>query len=133
MHRSVHNPEPSSNQTSIFACCQGHSGRQADGLRACEDPELLATDLADYLVEKGVPFRESHEVVGRLVREGDEKGVPLPELPLAAYQALHPAFQDDVFSRFSWERSVEARSGVGGTARDSVLAQLEEGRSLLDG
>ena len=54
---------------------------------AVADPMLLATDLADYLVNRGVPFRQAHEIVGRAVALSAERGVPLPQLPLADYQA----------------------------------------------
>ena len=96
------------------------------------ETELLATDLADYLVRKGVPFRESHEIVGRAVREAEDSGVALEDLTLHVYRALHPAFDQDVFEVFSWESSVEARAAPGGTAREAVLAQLAEARAALE-
>jgi argininosuccinate lyase len=94
--------------------------------------ELLATDLADYLVRKGVPFRESHEIVGRAVREAEDRSLGLPDLTLDSYRALHPAFDQDVLDVFSWERSVEARAVPGGTAREAVLAQMEKARRALE-
>jgi argininosuccinate lyase len=104
----------------------GGSGRDP------HETELLATDLADYLVRKGVPFRESHEIVGRAVREAEESGIALEDLSLDIYRTLHPAFDGDVFEVFSWERSVEARAVPGGTARESVLAQLDQARAALE-
>ncbi|MCJ7628935.1 MAG: lyase family protein, partial [Longimicrobiales bacterium] len=95
------------------------------------DMELLATDVADYLVRKGVPFRESHQVVGELVRAGEEEDTPLSRLPLRAFQKVHSAFEKDVFRLFSFEASVEARSVPGGTAREAVLVQLERARQAL--
>ena len=94
--------------------------------------ELLATDLADYLVRKGVPFRESHEIVGRAIREAEDSGVALEDLSLDAYRALHPSFEEDVREVFSWESSVEVRAVPGGTAREAVLAQMEQARAALE-
>ena len=103
-----------------------------DRMAAVMDAQLLATDLADYLVRRGVPFRESHEVVGRLVRRAEAKGVPLSALESADFRGEHEAFGDDVASLFDWERSVDARNGVGGTSRDAVLAQLREARARVE-
>jgi argininosuccinate lyase len=102
-----------------------------DGITAAQDPDLLATDLADYLVRKGVPFRESHELVGKLVRASDERGVPLSELPLSIYQEIHQGFEEDVQGVFTWESSVEARDSVGGTSRAALVAQLDAARDAL--
>ena len=93
--------------------------------------ELLATDLADYLVRRDVPFRTSHEVIGRLVSMAEDEGVSLSSLPLERYQEAHPAFEADVKEVFRWEASVEARSVPGGTARAAVEAQMEEARHRL--
>ncbi len=94
--------------------------------------ELLATDLADYLVRRGVPFRTSHEVVGRLVALSEKEGVPLSQLPLERYQAIHPTFDESVRDVFRWESSVEARKAPGGTARAAVEAQLAQARETLE-
>jgi argininosuccinate lyase len=96
------------------------------------DSQLLATDLADYLVRRGVPFRRSHEAVGRIVRRAEEKGCGLPELALADFTAAHPAFDDDVFDLFDWERSADSRGTRGGTSRVAVEAQLARARAALD-
>jgi argininosuccinate lyase len=100
-------------------------------MRAVMDAQLLATDLADYLVRRGVPFRSTHEVVGRLVRRAEEAGVSLSELSLDALREEHPAFEDDVRDVFDWERSADARDGIGGTSLRSVRAQLETAKALL--
>ncbi len=97
------------------------------------DVQLLATDLADYLVRRGVPFRTSHEVVGRLVRRAEEEGVGLDGLSESEYREAHPAFESDVFEVFSWERSVDARNATGGTGRAAVEEQLDRARRALDG
>jgi len=101
-------------------------------MREVMDTQLLATDLADYLVLRGVPFRSSHEIVGRLVRRSEERGVPLSELALADFQAESDVFEDDVFGVFDWTASVEAREAAGGTSRRSVTAQLETARARID-
>ena len=92
---------------------------------ALDDPRF-ATDLADYLVRQGVPFRETHEVVGKLVRISEEEGVPLSQLSLNTMQNEHQAFEQDVVKVFDWERSTEARDTVGGTSLRAVREQLEE-------
>lgn len=88
--------------------------------------QLLATDLADYLVRRGVPFRTTHEVVGRLVRKSEDSGVSLSELPLDAMKAEHEAFEQDVAEVFDWFRSADARDSDGGTSLRAVRDQLQE-------
>jgi argininosuccinate lyase len=87
--------------------------------------ELLATDLADYLVRRGVPFRTSHEVVGRLVKRAEDRGVSLSGLPMSDFQAEHEAFGDDVHGVFDWRASTDSRDSVGGTSQRAVRRQLE--------
>jgi argininosuccinate lyase len=105
---------------------------QDEALEGHMDVGLLATDLADYLVRKGVPFRKSHHVVGELVRVGEERDKSLAELPLSAFQEAHPAFKEDVKAVFTFERSVESRRTKGGTARAAVQEQLAAAREALD-
>ena len=102
-----------------------------DRIHDALDTQLLATDIADYLVRKGVPFRRSHEVVGRLVRLAEERASGLEDLSDEDFAEAHEALTPDVRDVFDWQRSVEARPVVGGTARASVLAQLEGARSRL--
>jgi argininosuccinate lyase len=97
-------------------------------MRAVMDAQLLATDLADYLVRRGVPFRTSHEVVGKLVRRAEGRGVALSELGTEDFAAEHEAFGDDVRAVFDWEASVDARDTEGGTSLRSVRAQIERAR-----
>ncbi len=92
---------------------------------------ILATDLADYLVQKGVPFRQSHHLVGRMVQRACELGVTLSQLDLAEFQAIHPAISKDVYQQLDFARSVAAREGVGGTAPAAVRVQIREARMLL--
>lgn len=104
-----------------------------DRLTDAMDAQLLATDLADYLVRRGVPFRESHEAVGMLVREAEAEGCSLEDLSDEVFRRAHASFAEDVRDVFSWERSVEARSVPGGTARAAVTDQIAEARRRLEG
>ena len=101
-------------------------------MRAVMDDQLLATDLAEYLVRKGVRFRESHEVVGKLVRRAEERGVRLSDLDLSEFQREHAAFGADVRGVFDWMRSADSRDSAGGTSKRSVTEQLREAREALD-
>jgi argininosuccinate lyase len=98
---------------------------------AALDDGMLATDLAEYLVAKGVPFRESHHLAGQVVRRAEERGVPLKELGLAEYSEIHPAFGPDLYEALSFQRSVDRRAGEGGTASAAVQVQIERARALL--
>jgi argininosuccinate lyase len=86
---------------------------------------MLATDLAEYLVRKGVPFRETHHIAGAAVRMAELRAVPLSELGLTDLQTLHKAFAEDVFELWDFERSVEQRDVQGGTSRRAVQAQID--------
>ena len=105
---------------------------RADRARAAMDAQLLATDLADYLVRRGVPFRTGHEVIGRLVRRAEERRVPLSELSMEELRAEHEAFGPEVREVFDWEASTNARDTPGGTSRRSVEAQMAEAAERLD-
>jgi len=96
---------------------------------AAIDASMLATDLADYLVRKGVPFREAHGMAGKAVRAAGEKGVSLDQLPLDEWQAIGP-FEADVADIFNPLKSVESRNAIGGTSPQSVKKQLEKAKSL---
>jgi len=100
-------------------------------MRAAIDPAMLATDLADYLVAKGIPFREAHELTGRVVRRALEEGVSIAELGLDDYQAIHPAFGEDVFAVFDPMVSINRRGAWGGTAVEAVRGQVEEARRVI--
>ena len=104
-----------------------HGERMASAL----DDALLATDLADYLVRKGVPFRQSHYLVGQAVKLAEQQQKPLPQLSLAELQALDPAFDEDVYAVFDFQKSVEARNSRGGTAPEAVRDQIARARTLL--
>lgn len=88
-------------------------------------PAMLATDLADYLVRKGVPFRETHHIAGAAVRLAEERNMALSDLSLADLQSLHPAFTADVELVWDFERSTERRDAEGGSSRRAVEEQLQ--------
>jgi argininosuccinate lyase len=98
----------------------------SDRMAAALDSGLLATELADYLVKKGVPFRDAHYLVGQAVRLG-----PLDQVPLASFEALSPAFTADVAQLWDFRAAVDRRNVLGGTGTDSVRAQLAAARQLL--
>lgn len=101
-------------------------------MRAALDDAMLATDLADELVRLGVPFREAHAKVGRLVRRGIELRLPLRELPLPEYQAVQPNLDASVYAIFDFTRSVTRKDSLGGTAPQRVTEQCARWRDLLD-
>jgi argininosuccinate lyase len=99
--------------------------------RAAEDPMLLATDLAEALVREGVPFREAHEAVGKLVAHCLGKDVDLRSLSQEDLRAFHPAFPGAAAELVDLERALEARDGVGGTSRRRVNEALDAAEAAL--
>ncbi|KAL7466864.1 hypothetical protein ACHAXS_007132 [Conticribra weissflogii] len=89
-------------------------------------PEMLATDLADYLVRKGVPFRETHHISGACVRLAEESSVSIDTLTLEQLQNIDSRFEADVMKVWNYEESVERKSSIGGTAKARVLEQVEK-------
>jgi argininosuccinate lyase len=92
---------------------------------------MLATDLAEYLVRKGVPFRQTHHIAGAAVRLAEEQGIALSDLSLSALQVLHPAFVADVQTVWDFERSAEQRDAQGGSSRRAVGEQIGALRAWL--
>ena len=91
-----------------------------------------ATDLADYLVKKGLPFRDAHEVVAHAVKTAQTQNLDLSELPLATLQQFNPAIQADVFECLSLVGSLNARNTLGGTAPSQVRQQIARHHARLD-
>ena len=106
-------------------------GVDAERMEGALDDSILATDLADYLVREGVPFRQSHHLVGQVVRRAEELGVSLRGLPLEEYQSVASAFGKDLYKVLDFRQSVERRRVEGGTATSAVVAQLEQAGRLL--
>ncbi|HUL53173.1 MAG TPA: argininosuccinate lyase [Opitutaceae bacterium] len=98
---------------------------------AVADPTLLATDLADYLVRKGVPFREAHFAVGSVVRLAEKGGVPLPRLTLKQVRSIHPAFGPDWTGVFSLPRAMAQRVATGMPGPAQLRRQFARWRKLL--
>jgi argininosuccinate lyase len=115
------------------------TGARAGGLQvnapameaAARKGYATATDLADYLVKQGLPFRDAHETVARAVRAAQEQGCDLSELPLAALQAFHPGIGPDVYEALTLRGSLAARATLGGTAPDQVRTQIGRHRTRL--
>lgn len=89
-------------------------------------PEMLATDLADYLVRKGVPFRETHHISGACVRLAEETKVSIDTLTLEQLKNIDARFEEDVMKVWDYEVSVERKCSIGGTAKSSVSKQIED-------
>ncbi|MBI3368391.1 MAG: argininosuccinate lyase [Burkholderiales bacterium] len=99
--------------------------------RAALKGYATATDLADYLTKKGLPFRDAHEIVAHAVKLGSQRGLDLAELPLAELKALHPAIGDDAPSVLTLAGSLAARTVRGGTAPAQVRVQIARHRQRL--
>ncbi|MCL4560504.1 MAG: argininosuccinate lyase [Chloroflexi bacterium] len=94
---------------------------------------VMATDLADYLVGRGVPFRQAHTAVAQAVSRAEALGINLPDLPLGEWQKIHLAFGEDLFAVFDPERAVRRRSAYGGTAPQAVEEQIRLAKMTLEG
>jgi argininosuccinate lyase len=116
----------------IFADMAGGITVKPDNMRAAAlQGYATATDLADYLVKKGLPFRDAHEAVAHAVRACDDARCDLSEMSLAQLQAFSPLIADDVFAVLTLEGSVAARDHVGGTAPNQVKKAIERVRGQL--
>jgi argininosuccinate lyase len=112
------------------------SGIHVDALRmraAAREGFATATDLADYLVRRGLPFRDAHEAVARAVRHAEDKGCDLADLPLADLRSFSPLVNDDVFAVLTLEGSVGSRNHSGGTAPAQVRTAIALARKTLAG
>ena len=98
---------------------------------AVADPALLATDLADYLVRRGVPFRTAHHAVGAVVKLAEQKGVALDRLALADVRQVHPAFRADWVEAFNLTKAMARRTGTGMPGPAQVARQLRRWTKLL--
>ncbi|PKU33526.1 hypothetical protein llap_16168 [Limosa lapponica baueri] len=94
-------------------------------------PEMLSTDLALYLVRKGMPFRQAHTAAGKAVHLAESKGITINNLTLEDLKSISPLFGSDVSQVFNIVNSVEQYTAMGGTAKSSVTAQIEQLRELL--
>lgn len=99
---------------------------------ATSDPFLLATDLADYLVLKEVPFRHAHEIIGKLTAYSLDEGIPFPEIPLETYREFSEAFDEEVHEVLDVQRALAKRKAIGAPSPDNVATQLERWQQLID-
>lgn len=90
-----------------------------------------ATDAADYLVGKGVPFRDAHGIVGRLVLYCIDKGISLDDMKLEEYKAISPVFEDDIYDAISMKNCVERRNTIGAPGADAMQAVIEQNKKYL--
>lgn len=100
-------------------------------LNALKEGFAMATDLADYLVKKGIPFRDAHAAVGRAVKMAEQKGVGLSDLSLKELQQFCPAVENDVFECLKIENALKARAHIGATAPSCVLKAIQTARENL--
>src|SRR4029079_18219042 len=96
----------------------------AKRMRAALSSSMMATDLADYLVEKGATFREAHLAIGSLIRESEQDGCELDALPLSSFRKAHSLFGDDVLEWLEPARAVPRREVSGGAGPDAVGGPL---------
>jgi len=102
---------------------------------AASNPALLATDAADYLVRRGVPFRQAHDLIGQVLREAEKQDKPWVQLPLAELRKIAPQFAEDFVTSLSVENAIAAKTVPGGTSEASVrtaVAQLEKDLERLE-
>ncbi len=116
----------------IFADMMGGIEARPERMRgALAEGFATATDLADYLVKKGLPFREAHEVVGAAVKTAETQGKDLADLTLAELQAFSPLVQSDVATCLTIEGSLAARNHIGGTAPEQVKAAIARAKARV--
>lgn len=106
---------------------------QPESMLASLTPDMLATDLADYLVRKGVPFRETHHISGRCVALAEKEKTPMDKLSYEQLHEIDSRFDKDVVEMFDYQRSVEMRSASGGTSKSSVMEQIKVLKQMLEG
>jgi len=120
--------------TTLEVVAEMISGMEVNATRtaaATADPLLLATDLADYLVKHGVPFRQAHEVIGKLVAFSLEQQRGFAQLSLSEYQQFSPAFEQDLFDCLTVKTALQARQGIGAPSPQNIALQLQRWRSQL--
>src|SRR5467141_796968 len=93
---------------------------------AASNPLLLATEAADYLVHKGIPFRQAHDIVGKVLREAEKQNVPWTSLPLETLKKISPAFEADFVGGLTVDAALAAKKVPGGTAPESVRAAISD-------
>ena len=116
----------------LYADMMGGLTVNAETMRAAaREGFATATDLADYLVKKGLPFRDAHEAVARAVRHAETQGCDLADLPLAALKAFSALIGEDVFAVLTLEGSLASRAHIGGTAPDTVRMAIQRAKTAI--
>ena len=95
------------------------------------DDTVLATDIADYLVMRGVPFRTSHEIVGAVITDVIKRGVLLRDLSVQDFQGYSPVFKKDILEIINLSKSIDRKRTLGSTSRASVSRQIKKARRIL--
>jgi argininosuccinate lyase len=98
---------------------------------AAADPALLATEAAHYLVRRGAPFRQAHEIVGQIVREGERSGKSFSKLPLETLRTFSPLFAEDFYDALKLDSALAGPDVTGGTAPDRVREAIASARQRL--
>lgn len=115
--------------TGMIAALTFNTGR----MRAALDDGMLATELADWLVlEKGLPFREAHHLVGQAVKLAENRGVGLRALPLDDYRGIDACFEESLFGVLDVDAAISKRRGYGGTSPEAVQRAIASIKVLLD-
>lgn len=102
-----------------------------EGMEKALSPDMLATDIAYYLVRKGMPFRQAHGVSGKVVQLAETKGITLNNLSLEDLKSISPLFASDVSKLWNYTNSVEQYTAAGGTAKSCVVQQVEQIRNWM--
>lgn len=113
--------------TGVISTIKINPDRMLAGLSA----DMLATDLAEYLVRKGVPFRETHHISGAAVKLAEDKNCQLSDLSTQDLQGINKLFEDDVQAVWDFNRSAEMRDTDGGASKRSVLQQADKFKAYL--
>jgi argininosuccinate lyase/amino-acid N-acetyltransferase len=114
--------------TATLAATRFRQGRLSE---AAQDPALVATEVADYLVAFGVPFREAHEIVGKVLRAAEQEGKSIREMPLDRLKDFSPVFDSNLATALTLESSLARRAVLGGTAPSAVRAALKDFQSRV--
>ncbi|MEZ5328986.1 MAG: argininosuccinate lyase [Verrucomicrobiales bacterium] len=104
---------------------------EAATMAAASDPFLLATDLADYLVKRAVPFRSAHEVIGQLTAHSLKTGIAFQDIPLEVYQSFSTAFGQDVYRVLDVTTALKARKGIGAPSPSNIARELKKWKRQL--
>ncbi|PZM84062.1 MAG: argininosuccinate lyase [Candidatus Melainabacteria bacterium] len=109
----------------VMACCvDAVTVNVEKTLAAASDPALMTTDLVEYLVNRGVPFRKAHETIAEIVADASEKGVALPKMELSEYKKYADEFENDLYALFDPKLSVSAKKSHGSTGTELVRKQI---------